>query len=90
MFYTNKFIDYYYREQFQDLLHVILQWMPMLIGVLSFNIFTTLPHTSGLVIGTLIGIILYFGFTYWVKSHALLSIVEILSVKYPALKKLNL
>lgn len=90
MYYTNYFINYSYKEQIQDFLPILFHSLPMLIGVYAFIYFTELSNILTLVIGILIGIVLYFGVTYSIKSKALIYIVDLLSAKFPKLKKMNL
>lgn len=90
MYYTNRFIKYTYKEQFKDLLPILFHSLPMLIGVYLFVYLTQLSNIVTLTISGLLGIVLYFGFTLGIKSLALKYIIELLSGKYPKLKKLKL
>lgn len=90
MHYTQRFINYSYKEQFKDLLPIVFQSLPMLIGVAAFVYLTDLANGLTLIIGALLAIFLYLIVTYSIKSQALIYIVELLSEKFPKLKKLKL
>jgi len=90
MHYTRRFINYSYKEQFKDLLPIVFHSLPMLIGVYAFVYLTDLANGLTLIIGVLLAIFLYLIVTYSIKSQALIQIVELLSEKFPELKKLKL
>lgn len=90
MYYTRKFIDYSYLEQFKDLLPVLIQSLPMFCGVFLFLHYTALPSFISLGGAVLLGAILYLGTTISVRSFALKQIVDLLSDKYPQIKRLGL
>ena len=90
IYYTKRLINYPYREQFQDLLPILFYALPMLLGVYAFVYLTEFSNIVTLGISVLIGLVLYFGLTYSVKSKALIYIVDLLSIKFPKLKKMNL
>src|SRR5690606_20921933 len=83
MHYTQRFINYSYKEQFKDLLPIVFQSLPMLIGVAAFVYLTDFANTLTLIIGSLLAMLLYLSVTYSIKSQALIYIVELLSEKFP-------
>jgi O-antigen/teichoic acid export membrane protein len=90
MYYTHRLVQYSYREQIADLLPVVLHTLPMLLLLYLFVNYITLPHMVMLIIGLLLGVISYFGFTYVIKSRALVYIMELLSHKVRFLKRVKL
>jgi len=90
MYYTHRLVQYSYREQIADLLPVALHTLPMLLVLYLFVNYITLPHMVMLIIGLLLGVISYFGFTYVIKSRALVYIMELLSHKVRFLKRVKL
>jgi teichuronic acid exporter len=90
MYYTHRLVQYSYREQIADLLPVALHTLPMLLVLYLFVNYITLPHMVMLIIGLLLGVISYFGFTYVIKSRALVYIVELASHRISFFKKLKL
>ena len=89
MYYTIKFINYTYKEQFMDLLPIIAHTIPMITVLFLIQYFSNVPPVVTLLIGGVLGGIVYFTTTYLLKSLALIHIVDILSTKVPFIKKLR-
>lgn len=87
MYYTRSFINYSYKDQFIDLLPIVVMSLPMLIVMYGFVELTSLPNYLELLFGTIIGIIVYLSVTLAAKSTALGHILALLSTKYPRLKQ---
>lgn len=87
MYYTRSFINYSYKDQFIDLLPIVVMSLPMLIFMYGFVELTNLPHYLELLFGTLIGVFMYLSVTLFAKSTALGHILALLSTKYPRLKQ---
>lgn len=90
MYYTNRFLSYNYKEQFKDLLPIIMFTLPMLGTLILLQKATDLSATLELILGTFLGGFIYFTTTYLIKATALSYIVELLSNRFTLLKKLNI
>jgi O-antigen/teichoic acid export membrane protein len=90
MYYTNRFLNYNYREQFKDLLPIIAYTLPMLGLLIILQKFTDFSAILELIIGVLSGTVTYLGTTYLAKATALSYILELLSNRYTFFKRLNI
>lgn len=89
MYYTQRFINYSYGEQFRDLLPIVLLSIPMLVIVYVFLSSTNFSNPISLFLGASLGMLVYLAVSLIFKSTALGYILNILSTKYPILKKVN-
>lgn len=87
MYYTNKFIGYSYKDQFKDLLPIIIYTIPMFILIFLFLHTTSFSAIINLLVGIIIGIFSYLLLTYFLKSRALFIIFELFGEKYSFIKK---
>jgi teichuronic acid exporter len=89
MYYTRKFINYSYKEQFGDLLPIVWMSLPSLLIMYGFVQLTNFSHFIELFIGTGIGVLVYISVTLFGKSAALGYIFNLLSTRYPKLKQVK-
>jgi O-antigen/teichoic acid export membrane protein len=90
MSYTNKFLDYSYLDQFKDVIPVILYAIPMALVLYIIQEYLEVVYYVKLILGIVLGLLIYLLTSYLFKSTALIEIINLLSSKLPILKRIKI